>query len=129
MPPMSSPFKNKSFIEQKKIWYQKLKEGGFVDVEKNENKLHLYESVYFYDPRRMLPEVIEARQNYYRLAGQFFNTHPFKNAFDRKVWGMYSEGLAIRDIATKLNRPGLKDKIQLALRRLEAEMINKAKVK
>lgn len=126
---MSSQLKNKEFRELQKLWYQKLKAKGFHDIEKSEDRLALYESAYFSDTRRMTSEVMEARQAYYRIAGQFLHDHVFKNSFERKVWGWHSEGLPIRDIAAKFKRPGWKDKIHLTLNRLEQHMINKTKGK
>ncbi len=104
-------------------------EKGFEDIEKNEYSLNLWHSEYFADLRRYDPDVFAAKQTYYNIAGQFLNDHKFKNAWERKVWAMHADGLGIREIAAKIKRPGLKDKIHITLRRLEKEMINKARGK
>lgn len=124
---MSSRFNNKEFKDLQTTWYEKLKEKGFKDIEKNENALNLYESAYFSDSRRITAEVVAAKQTYYQIAGHFLNDHPFKNAFDKKVWEMHANGKSIREIAATIKRPGFKDKINLTIQRLEKEMINKAK--
>lgn len=131
---MSSQLKAKfydtpSFKALNEKWQQKLSDKGFKDIETPNEKLRLWHSEYFANKKRFDPEVVEARQNYYRIAGQFLNEHPFKCAFDRKVWTMHADGMGIREIAAKIKRPGLKDKIHTALKRLEIEMINKAKGK
>lgn len=124
---MSHQSKAKVLKELQTVWYKRLAKEGFKDIEKSENALHLYESSYFADPRRTAPEVVAAKQTYYQIAGHFLYEHPFKNAFDRKVWGMHAEGMDIRSIAAALKRPGFKDKVMLTIHRLEKEMINKAK--
>lgn len=126
---MSSPFRAKSFLELKKQWYQRLEEEGFEDIERAEHALKLYHSDYFADSRRNDSSVIEAKETYYRVAGQFLNDHKFKNKWERMVWAMHAEGKGIREIAASIKRPGLKDKIHITLNRLEAQMINKAKGK
>lgn len=126
---MSQQFKTKEFLALQKTWYNKLAAKGFQDIENSNDSLRLYHSEYFADPRRHSPISVEARENYFRIAGQFYNDHKFENAWDKEVWGMHAEGLSIREIAAKLKRKGYKDKINLALMRLEIEMINKAKGK
>lgn len=126
---MSSPYRSKEFLALKDRWYARLAKEGFEDIERNEHALKLWHSEYFADPRRYDPNAAEARQTYYRIAGQFLNDHKFKNAWEKKVWAMHAEGLGIREIAANIKRPGLKDKVHITLNRLETEMINKAKNK
>lgn len=104
--------KNKELKKLQSEWYAKLKESGFHDIEQNDNNdakpdgnLKQWHSQVFY--YRHKEGVLEDRQEYYRLAGQFLYDHDFHNEIHKVVWACHSDGLSVTEIARKLNRDGL----------------------
>lgn len=129
---MSPPLhKTKKFKDLQKLWYKKLKDDGFDDIEKNEYRLKLWHSVHFRDPRRSDPEVVSARHSYYRIAGQFLFDHKFDTLLEKQIWKHHSEGKSIRDIEKLLAKECTgreargRDFIHKTLNILETAMINK----
>lgn len=124
----SSPFKTKEFKALKAKWDKKLEKSGFDDIERDGN-LKLFHSVYFADPRRYDENVVEAKHQYYNIAGVFLNEHKFANTLEKKIWQLHSEGKSIREIEKALAKVyrTYKDHIHKTLQALQAEMINKCK--
>lgn len=108
--------KQQSLKELQRIWYAKLKQSGFVDIEKKNGQLMSpTSSNTFLDRhsvfRKMSDEnrletALTARQaleDYYRLARQFLHDFQFKKPYHKKVWELHSEGYPHKGIALKLN--------------------------
>jgi hypothetical protein len=116
---------NPELLKLKATWYAKLKKKGFQDIEQDEERLNTWDSHYFhsnYDFTRF-----QAKEEYYRLAGQFLNCHKFKNAAEKKVWELHSSGKSIREIVTKMKSLGYKtyiNKVHYAIKRLAKKMIS-----
>jgi len=85
-----------------KIWYKKLKDDGFVDIEEfHENPfLKNSESTYFF--RRYTPEEYAEKEEYYSCARRFLYRYSFETKLDREVWHLHSEGIGYREIADRL---------------------------
>lgn len=81
-------------------WYQKLKEEGFKDAETPNGYLkdHPVERL----KRDYTPEKFNEKQNYFRLAAQFYHDHTFDSFHEQKVWQLHAEGLSLREMATQL---------------------------
>lgn len=104
-----------------KIWYEKLKKSGFDDIENENGEL-----------TRGLPRVtnqapiqIEVIQHYYSWARSFLHEHEFKSEFEKAVWELHSEGIAVRAISVELRRKGYKkqkDAVWYVVKRLEQLM-------
>lgn len=105
--------KTKELKKQQKVWYKKLKESGFEDIEyfdKDMEPKHLLrggskfspltneqENSMNYSSVGILNEY-EATVSYYDKARSLLHTIPFKNEQERLIWEMYSEGEAVRKI-------------------------------
>jgi hypothetical protein len=82
--------------ELQEIWYQKLEDSGFIDIEKSK---YLpvpcgTKSIQDYEP------VVE----HYRLATQLLNKHRFKDATEKMIWALYCDGKSYRQIGLKVGR-------------------------
>lgn len=69
-----------------------------------------------------------AKQDYYRLAGQLLHTFPFESKTERKIWEMHAEGLSIRDIAKKLKSQRIrahKNGVHKVVQKIAAQLVNK----
>lgn len=100
-----SPFKTKKFEALKTKWYQKLQKSGFEDVESDEDNLKQWDSSLF---KRYSPHTAEAKQEYFRLAGHFLNSHKFESKREKLIWSLHAEGLSFNDIGKKLKSLGYK---------------------
>lgn len=120
-------FKSKEFKDLKKTWYKKLKQKGFDDIEKTEHTLRLNHAAYFADQRRNSPVVVEGKQTYYRLAGQFLYDHKFKDAAQKLVWSLHVQGKKYEEITRELKKKkhpkSYKDYIQNTIQSLATEML------
>lgn len=97
-----------------KTWYKKLKDSGFNDIEQENGLLkdysnRFYRSQFKEDSGDSLENKIqsktlinEAKEEYYRLAGQFLHEHNFNSLVDRHIWKSHSEGLSSRAISKNL---------------------------
>jgi hypothetical protein len=117
-----------------KIWYKKLKESGFEDIEDVSSPreyLKTWHSNYFY--QRYTPESFEFKQEYYRKASLFLHMYSFEwfpgssivNWMEREIWRQHSEGISLRAIALHFQNMGIstnKDKINHIVQRLSEIM-------
>lgn len=95
------PFrKDPDFEQLQAYWYQKLKELGFEDAENRKGYLKDYPQKRL--AREYTQETFEEKQNYYRLASQYFHDGYFFDAHEKKVWELHVLGLPNRDIAFEL---------------------------
>lgn len=113
------------FEKLKKVWYQKLKESGFKDIESKNG------SVGRGAPRvDNITEVQqEAIKEYYSMTRHFLTEHKFESEQDRFIWEQYSEGLSVRDISKLLKQQGIKkqkDAVWYVVKRLEKIMKDQA---
>lgn len=124
---MSSPFRTPEFLELKNKWYKKLEDKGFKDVEQDEDHLKQWHSSYFKHPSHVIS--FEAKEEYYRLAGQFTYEHKFKNKTESFIWQQHSDGVTMPKIVDKFRKKGIKinlAKVHGIIHRLADEMIKKA---
>jgi hypothetical protein len=106
------------------IWYKKLEESGFEDIEQDDDKLKAWSSRFAHDNVRQL---MEDRQPYYRLCDRFLNEFKFDSNFETVIWEYHSNGLSNKQIdklfketkAFKTNR----HTIWLIIKRLEKTML------
>lgn len=120
--------KSKEFQDQQAIWYKKLKDSGFDDVEQDEERLKNHSTNFF---RNNFNETAyTANLNYYRLAGQFLHDHKFQSKKERLIWELHSEGHGRAKIVEYLKQRRFKTyayQVQHTIERLTKEMINKCK--
>jgi hypothetical protein len=92
-----------------KIWYKKLKNTGFVDIEDTNSPkefLKTWHSSYFIS--RYTPETFERKEAYYRLCSHFLWDYEFESNLEREIWRLHSEGMSLRDIAQSLRSKRIK---------------------
>lgn len=104
-------------------WDKKLAESGFEDAEQRDGNLKLWSSMLFKVHHN--PTLYQAKEEYYRLAGQFLHDHKFVDDTERAIWELHAEGTSMRDIVMTLKPKGhkvYKWKVQQIIRRLSEEM-------
>lgn len=101
--------KDEDFLKLQAKWYGKLKSSGFDDIEQDESRIknssnsELQKRGLYDDPLRR-----EAREEYYRLAGQFLHEYEFDSKKERVIWEMHSEGTSIQDIVAAMKSRNFK---------------------
>lgn len=98
--------KSKAFIELRKKWYERLRTKGFDDIEQEDGRLKVWST-----SRESSEDgkgLREAKEEYYRLAGQFSYDYNFACTRDRIVWLRHAEGISIRNIVILLAKKGIK---------------------
>src|SRR5271165_2288854 len=106
----------KTYDEERAMWYKKLKDSGFEDIEDDAGNLKTYEGGQFFEEHHLYDQLkhqtkeeqhqiaIEATTRYYQLATQFMHTYPFKRNLDKIVWEYHAVGTSRRRIATALTK-------------------------
>lgn len=112
------------------IWYEKLKDTGFQDIERrNGELLNQWDSAYF--QLRYDPETFSAKETYFYRARQFLNEHLFLHPVQEEIWRLHCEGLGVRQIAIHIGaHPHLggatnKDRVAELLRPIRKEFMQK----
>jgi DNA-directed RNA polymerase specialized sigma24 family protein len=90
-----------------KLWQQKLKDNGFVDIENDYGMLHSWDSFRF---AAIDPDHFFAVREKYLEAGQLESLFDIRSELERNVWLHYCDGLSYRDIAKLVGRN--KDHVQ-----------------
>ncbi len=86
------------------IWYDKLKQSGFNDVEYHDGTRERGTP----NLKNRAPVQIEAIEAYYTMARHFLIEHTFEREIDKTIWAYYSEGLSYRDIENTLLKASVK---------------------
>lgn len=118
--------KPKNDLEKlKKIWYKKLKDSGFGDIEYDENWMKSC----LPRPNATIrdPLVRETVQAYYNMASHFLNEYKFEEELDKVIWEYHTEGISPRNIikllkAAKIKRKVYRKFIEDKIKRFEATM-------
>lgn len=84
------------FREEQELWYKKLLDSGFKDIEDGENYLKTWDSFQGPDQKPLLNS---AKADYYGQARHFLATHRFRFKGHKKMFEMHTEGLGYRKIA------------------------------
>lgn len=100
--------KLKDFKQVQDHWYAKLKKEGFKDIERDGylNWHSSSQALQSYMNNRLAG--IEAKINYYRIAGFFLNDYPFDTLRDKLIWSQHAEGESIRNISKYLKTQSIK---------------------
>lgn len=120
---MKSKKKPTDLKSQTTIWYKKLKDSGFVDIEHKSGmvKAGVPNSAHYHDAT-----LRELTLDYYRMAQHFLNNNKFETEQDRVIWTYRTEGLSIREIVKVLNKATRKKtnriRIWKTVQKLEQEM-------
>jgi hypothetical protein len=92
--------KKSEFNKLKALWYKKLERSGFKDIEQDEVYFK-NSNVSVIDQRRV---TWQSQAEYYQMATDFLNVHPFKSRVERIIWEYHANGISTRDIADILNK-------------------------
>lgn len=104
---MSQKFhQTKEFKELDKVWKKRLEESGFQEQEANDTQLKSQYSAHYFTSTNSVGGA-EAKEMYYRLAGQFLYSHTFSSVKERLIWQLHSEGMSIRNVVHRLRELGL----------------------
>lgn len=117
--------KPKTYPELREVWYKKLKDSGFEDIEADKhntaggmgwsNKFKTAETARNW----------ESKREYYSMAGRFLHEYKFKNERERIIWEYWANGLSVRNIAKTLTKVSLvmtRDKVWRTLKPLIEKM-------
>lgn len=99
----------KEFAALKKLWYAKLKDSGFYDLETFNNKYirKMWNGSLVSTRMRR-----DAKQDYYLLAGRWTHTYEnFRSDAEKEIWSLYADGLSTHQIAKKLQIPLMRSKL------------------
>ena len=99
----------KEFDKLKEIWYAKLRESGFNDIEDKSNTSCRKNKIYG-RPDSRTPFQLEIIGHYYSMASSFVHDHNFDDELDKTIWIYHSEGLSVREISDVLIKAGVKYK-------------------
>lgn len=113
--------------ELKKIWYDKLKDSGFVDIETNHPKEYLKAWHAHYFQCRYTEVEFSLKQEYFRKASIFFWDYDFESHTEQEIWRLHAEGFSLRDISELLKSGGIKmnkDTVNKTILRLTAIMLS-----
>jgi len=74
----------KTLKELQKLWYKKLADTGFVDIE--ESSKMQYHGSYFRE--RYTPDQFRAKEDYYRLASMHLESYAFVSNREYQAWAL-----------------------------------------
>ena len=95
------------------VWYKKLKDSGFEDIERDELYLKRYsgslnesgKEKLSYTKRRLH---WESTGDYYSMAAKFLHDYKFTSNLEKVIWEYHAEGMSMRNIAKTLKKLKLK---------------------
>jgi len=89
--------RDKDLKDLQSIWYKKLKDNGFNDIEDTSTEGRLLKSWHSFRYKED-----EEKTVYYEKAHDILNSHHFKKEEYRAIWEMHCEGLSEREISERL---------------------------
>lgn len=98
-----NPFKKREFRKLQKYYYDKLREGGFEDIEETDSPkemLKTWHSSYF-QYRHGSSEFREITQ-YFTAARSVLNDYTFSTDTEKAIWELHAEGFSLRKISEAL---------------------------
>lgn len=94
--------KDDDFIKLKELWYRKLKESGFKDIERSNGRLKAKAEDLCLLKRYYNEETFKEKQNYYFQASQFYWDYKFESKLQKEIWRLHSEGFSLRQISRRI---------------------------
>lgn len=122
-------YRTKSFKTLNSEWAKKLEQSGFEDVEYREDMMNTHGTSSFFLAKFEFVKD-NAKEEYYRLAGQFLYSHEFESERLKDVWALHCEGVSMRDIHDKLKNKHeslSKSRVHQEIFKLATIMLLKAK--
>lgn len=115
--------KSDDYDKLRAIWYQKLKDEGYNDIESDEDHLKTWSTKF---ASKKSQADWQAKATYYSMASNFLNDYPFENDLERIIWEYHANAISVRDIAITLNKAGItktnRTTVWQTIKRLEAKM-------
>lgn len=108
---MSQP-RDKEFLKLQKLWYKKAAQSGYVDIEQDEDNLKIWDGHRI--KAKYTPDTFQAKEEYYRMAGNFLNDHVFQDKMDKLIWEFHTEGHSAPEIVKMFK----KKKVTISLSRV-----------
>lgn len=99
--------KQQNYRQLKKVWYKKLAQSGFIDIETKSGLLKGGSTSSKFN-NKTSRATQTAKQQYYYMANELLNTHTFDSELDKAIWAYHAEGISVRDIAKILKKLPLK---------------------
>jgi hypothetical protein len=95
---------SQQYAKLKKIWYAKLKDSGFIDIEPYGKFFRGGSLKWKFNPNDETghSKDFKAKEEYHYLARQLLNENVFKTNLHKIIWEYHSEGISTRDIAKLL---------------------------
>lgn len=115
--------KKLSYSELKQIWYKKLNDSGFKDIEKDEFNLKSMSNRFA--SQHADPILWQAKKEYYELAEKFLQEYQFQNNREKVIWEYHANAISIRNIVKLLKKARIntcKSVVGRTLFRLEQTM-------
>lgn len=110
----------------KKLWYKKLKDSGFEDVETDEDRLKVWSSTLFGKSKGLVQNGgWQAKASYYQMTSDFLIDNRFETEIDKVIWEYHSHGISVRDITSTLRKAKVKTNRQYVweiINRLQTKM-------
>lgn len=91
---------NSEYAKLKALWYKKLKDEGFDDIEQDEDNLKSWSAKFVREGSPL--ELIESKTAYYQMATNFLNDYDFETELEKIIWTYHSEAISYRNIAKLL---------------------------
>lgn len=95
-----APPKSQSLKELQKIWYKKLHDSGFEDIEWGSPNSGFLTWV----PKPDSPEELASRQTYYRMCERYLMNFKSLRGPDRFIWKLHSQGATYGEIQKAYNK-------------------------
>lgn len=82
--------------ELKQLWYRRLAETGYHDIEQEDGSLKAWDSFRFQNKQ------IEAKREYFLRALDLLNTYSFDNPTHHRIWELHCNGASKRKIEREI---------------------------
>lgn len=105
-----------------KVWYKKLEEEGFADIEFSE-----YSSYLKRESLNITLSYDEPTERYYTLARQYLNDTKFVTPTEKRVWELHSEGLSYDKILGHISLWSSRSPIQRIVLKHKKILLTKVK--
>jgi hypothetical protein len=83
------------------VWYKKLEDQGFDDIEYRDGSLRHAKGARSVTWER--DDLKQLVQDYYCMAYHFLNDYQFDTELDKIIWEYHTNGISVRNIAKLLN--------------------------
>lgn len=96
----------KALTALQKLWYRRLKEEGFADIEVMDSLGSMDSPMMVQTASSIGARFDSSVEEYYRLARLFLHDAEFESELERHCWQLHSEGIAYREISLSLPAAG-----------------------